>query len=153
VLIDNATYYIDAFVGYSRDEAKMVCESVNMTMISFEGDEQKWRAVNTYVSNYGIRFKKYFQPLYSICSPVRIGYEINYFWIDALRDAGSTEWYWETSKNIMTENDFYWGISQPSLPNVTDISSCINFRYASGGYDDDYCDDVPFLDAMCQYSD
>jgi hypothetical protein len=53
VEIDNATYYIDALTGYSRDEAKLLCESVNMTMISFEGDEQKWRAVNSYVSNSG----------------------------------------------------------------------------------------------------
>jgi hypothetical protein len=54
VEIDNATYYMDAFTGYSRDEAKMVCESVNMTMISFEGDEQKWLAVNSYVNNSGM---------------------------------------------------------------------------------------------------
>jgi hypothetical protein len=51
--IDNATYYIDTLTGYSRDEAKMACESLNMTMISFEGDEQKWRSVNRWLSDSG----------------------------------------------------------------------------------------------------
>jgi hypothetical protein len=89
--------------------------------------------------------------VHTMFSSTRVGYEWNYFWIDALRDAGSADWYWETTKNILTENDFYWGNFQPSLPTVTDLSSCINFRFASGGYDDDYCNNVPFLDAMCQY--
>jgi hypothetical protein len=55
VEINNATYYIDALPesGYSRDEAKKVCESVNMTMISFEGDEQKWRSVNRWLRDNG----------------------------------------------------------------------------------------------------
>jgi hypothetical protein len=58
VEIDNATYYIDAVNGYSRDEAKMVCESVNMTMISFEGDEQKWSSVNRWLIDNGIRIQQ-----------------------------------------------------------------------------------------------
>jgi hypothetical protein len=53
VEIDNATYYIDALSGYKRDEAKMTCESMNMTMISFEGDEQKWRSVNRWLADSG----------------------------------------------------------------------------------------------------
>jgi hypothetical protein len=52
VEIDNATYYIGTF-GYSRDEAKMACESMNMTMISFEGDEQKWRSINIWIRDNG----------------------------------------------------------------------------------------------------
>jgi hypothetical protein len=58
VEIDNATYYIDALSGYKRDEAKMTCESMNMTMISFEGDEQKWRSVNRWLADSGFA-KKY----------------------------------------------------------------------------------------------
>jgi hypothetical protein len=65
-----------------------------------------------------------------------------------LRDEGSAEWYWETTKNVLTENDFYWGVEQPSLPNVT-VRSCIDFNYSVGGYDDDDCLDY-YLDAMCQ---
>jgi hypothetical protein len=51
VEIDNATYYIDALSGYTRDEAKMTCKSMNMTMISFEGDEQKWRSINGWLAD------------------------------------------------------------------------------------------------------
>jgi hypothetical protein len=58
VQIDNVTYYIDTLARYKRDEAKMVCESVNMTMISFEGDELKWRSVNSWLADSGIA-KKY----------------------------------------------------------------------------------------------
>jgi hypothetical protein len=95
-----------------------------------------------------VRVNNYFQPHYQV-SFIPIVYETNYIWTDALRDEGSADWYWETSKNMLTENDFYWGSGQPSLPNAT-VQSCINFSYYSGGYDDDECTAFPFLDAMCQ---
>jgi hypothetical protein len=50
--IDNTTYFID-ITGIHRDDAKSVCESVNMTMISFEGDEQKWYSVNRWLNENG----------------------------------------------------------------------------------------------------
>jgi hypothetical protein len=62
VEIDNATYYIGTF-GYSRDEAKMACESMNMTMISFEGDEQKWRSINIWIRDNGTLLKLFLNPI------------------------------------------------------------------------------------------
>jgi hypothetical protein len=41
VEINNATYLIDAASGYRREEAKKMCESMNMTMVTFEGDSTK----------------------------------------------------------------------------------------------------------------
>jgi len=79
---------------------------------------------------------------------MKIGHYFSYFWTDAIRDDGSAEWYWETTKNMLTENEFYWGINQPSMPTET-VRSCISFRYNSGGYDDDDCLDYVF-DAFCQ---
>jgi hypothetical protein len=54
VEIDNATYLIDTFVGYHRDDAKIMCESMNMTLLSFEGDEQKWISVNRWLLENGM---------------------------------------------------------------------------------------------------
>lgn len=49
--IDNSIYFIFADnLGYHREPAKVVYESMNMTMISFEGDEQKWRSINKWTS-------------------------------------------------------------------------------------------------------
>lgn len=73
---------------------------------------------------------------------------INFFWTDALRNESSADWYWETSQNIISANDFYWGFGEPSLPNAT-VRSCINFGYYSGGYDDEDC--LRYLhNVMCQ---
>jgi hypothetical protein len=63
VEIDNATYYIDAVTGYSRDEAKMACDSMNMSMISFEGDEQKWSSVNRWLIANGTHSTINFNPI------------------------------------------------------------------------------------------
>lgn len=76
--------------------------------------------------------------------------DYNFFWIDALKDEGSSEWYWETSGNMIKENDLYWGRFQPSLENET-VRTCINISYFSGGYDDDGCSDY-LLDVICQTS-
>jgi len=73
-----------------------------------------------------------------------------YFWTDAVRDEGSTEWYWETSGNKIKENDLYWAPREPSMENAT-VRLCISFSNYVGGYDDDDCLYYR-LDIMCQYS-
>jgi hypothetical protein len=142
--IDNKTYYID-ITGIHRDDSKTVCESVNMTMISFEGDEQKWYSVNRWLYENGMQqlFRKRSNHNLNVKD-----YVFMYFWTDALRDENSIEWYWETTGNSLTENDFYWGVDQPSMGNST-VRSCISFRYTTGGYDDDDCLDY-VLASMCQ---
>jgi hypothetical protein len=75
VEIDNVTYFIDGFTGYKRDDAKIVCESMNMTMISFEGDEQKWQAVNKWLSVSGIT-KIIFQHRVCIFHMKRLCYQL-----------------------------------------------------------------------------
>jgi hypothetical protein len=53
VVIDNATYFIDTATGFRRDNAKLACESLKMTLISFEGDRQKWDAINFWLLGHG----------------------------------------------------------------------------------------------------
>jgi len=53
VEINNQTYYIDTVIAYLRDDAKTICESVNMALLSFEGDQQKWLAVNNWILENG----------------------------------------------------------------------------------------------------
>ena len=114
-------------------------------MISFEGDEQKWYSVNRWLYENGMQqlFRKRSNHNLNVKD-----YVFMYFWTDALRDENSIEWYWETTGNSLTENDFYWGVDQPSMGNST-VRSCISFRYTTGGYDDDDCLDY-VLASMCQ---
>lgn len=52
--IDNATYFFEIVTGFHhRDDAKTTCESLNMTMIRFEGEEQKWLAIKEYLTKNG----------------------------------------------------------------------------------------------------
>jgi hypothetical protein len=53
VEIANATYFIDTITGFHRDDAKTMCATMDMTLISFEADEQKWRAVTTWLNDNG----------------------------------------------------------------------------------------------------
>lgn len=53
VEIENSTYYLDTTSGLHRDKAKTVCESVNMTMINFGNDGEKWQTVFKWVSENG----------------------------------------------------------------------------------------------------
>jgi hypothetical protein len=53
VIIDNATYFMDMVTGFHREDAKTTCESLNMTMIRFEGEEQKWLAIKKYFTEEG----------------------------------------------------------------------------------------------------
>jgi len=77
---------------------------------------------------------------------VCIDFETNWFWISAMRDEGSTTWYWETTGAEITE--FYWKLGQPSMDEVL-VKTCINFSSASAGWDDDACTKY-YLDAMCE---
>jgi hypothetical protein len=55
--IDGVTYYIHKSVtGLNRSNAEYICrtEANNMTMISFEDDEQKWMKVKRYLASTGI---------------------------------------------------------------------------------------------------
>jgi hypothetical protein len=52
--IDNATYLIDTIFPLTRDEAKTVCGYENMTLVSFEGSEQKWNSINNWLHTHGI---------------------------------------------------------------------------------------------------
>lgn len=74
--------------------------------------------------------------------------ELYYFWSDGVRDKNSAEWYWETTKNSILENDFHWASQQPSMSNDT-VRSCISFSNYDGGYADDDCLDYT-LDVICQ---
>jgi hypothetical protein len=58
VEIANATYFIDTITGFYRDDAKTKCESLSMAVISFEGDEQKWRAVTNWLNDNGTSLPK-----------------------------------------------------------------------------------------------
>lgn len=53
MVIDDATYFVGANANVHRDDGKILCESMNMTLISFESDAQKWRSVNTWLSDNG----------------------------------------------------------------------------------------------------
>jgi hypothetical protein len=53
VVIDNATYFMDMTTGFRRDNAKVACESLKMKLISFEGDRQKWDAINLWLFENG----------------------------------------------------------------------------------------------------
>jgi hypothetical protein len=54
VEIDNATYLIDTLTGYTRDDAKIMCENLNMTMVTFEdADQQKWSSINSWLNFNG----------------------------------------------------------------------------------------------------
>jgi len=68
----------------------------------------------------------------------------NFFWIGALRDEGSTSWYWEDTGAEITK--FYWGPDEPSM-DAELVRSCIDFS-SDGWYDDD-CGEF-FLDVMCE---
>jgi hypothetical protein len=47
--IDNATYYFDPIAGFYRDEAKVACDARNMTLVSFENDNQKWISISKFI--------------------------------------------------------------------------------------------------------
>lgn len=51
--IDNATYYIDGMSKSHRDDTKAICESLDMTLVNFEGGGQKWRSIN---QRYNVHF-------------------------------------------------------------------------------------------------
>jgi len=74
-------------------------------------------------------------------------YDWNWFWTGALRDEGSTAWYWEETGAEITE--FYWGFGQPSMDQDL-VRSCIDFSFTSGGWDDDSCESFLLLDVMCE---
>jgi hypothetical protein len=42
--INGTSFFIDIHSGYYRDEAKAMCESLNMTMVTFD-TEEKWMNV------------------------------------------------------------------------------------------------------------
>jgi hypothetical protein len=62
VLIDNKTYFIDMQQLYFRDDSKITCESMNMTLIRFEGDQQKWIAVNDWIVSNGMQTQNQYHP-------------------------------------------------------------------------------------------
>jgi len=56
VKIDGVSYYIyDGPTGNNRETADYICRTeANMTMISFEGDQQKWTKITEYLISTGI---------------------------------------------------------------------------------------------------
>jgi len=46
--INGTIYYINTFVGYHREEAKIECEAQNMTMVRFE-TEDKWYSITRWL--------------------------------------------------------------------------------------------------------
>ena len=52
--IDNKTYFIDVEQLYYREDAKSMCGSMNMKLIRFEGDQQKWIAINDWIVSNGM---------------------------------------------------------------------------------------------------
>jgi len=53
---------MDMTTGFRRENAKVACESLKMTLISFEGDRQKWDAINSWLLENG-KFIKYSHPI------------------------------------------------------------------------------------------
>jgi hypothetical protein len=50
VVIDGVSYFIFySTTGLDRQLATSVCDEKNTTLISFEGDEDKWRTVNEWL--------------------------------------------------------------------------------------------------------
>jgi hypothetical protein len=74
-----------------------------------------------------------------------------YFWTDAVKDKASNQWYWETTFNLIADEDFHWGYQQPDLQAMI-RPSCINFSNRFGGYDDEDCLNYQ-LGAICQEYD
>lgn len=55
--VNGTSMYIDANpTGYSRDEAIALCNSLNMTLLSFENDTEKWENVNYFLDINGMYF-------------------------------------------------------------------------------------------------
>jgi hypothetical protein len=52
VNIDNNTFFLNTS-GTLRDDSKRMYESLNMPMISIEGDLHKWRTVNKWLKENG----------------------------------------------------------------------------------------------------
>jgi hypothetical protein len=51
--IDGVTYLFDTLTGFRHDEAKRMCESNGMTLLTFEGGEKKWNSINNYLVGHG----------------------------------------------------------------------------------------------------
>lgn len=50
--INGTSFFIDTINSYLRDEAKTLCESIDMTMVTFD-TEEKWTNVMTWLQNSG----------------------------------------------------------------------------------------------------
>jgi len=65
-------------------------------------------------------------------------YHFTWFWSDALRDEGSTTWYWEETGAEITE--FYWDPINPHRTRIWSGLALILISSYLGGLDDDECD-------------
>jgi hypothetical protein len=74
-----------------------------------------------------------------------------WYWTNGFRPSNESEWTWVTANSSDCEvpiTEFYWAPWHPSEDNSSD--TCINFNVGRGGWEDDHCDGVCYLNCLCE---
>lgn len=145
VNVNGSDFYIEKNL-VSRAESQALCESLNMTLISFETAD-KWTMISNWTFANGIDIK-FVQNKYGFFTKICFfkDYQYDWFWTGGIKDVADNVWKWESTGAEIS--DFFWQRDQPSLVNPV-MNVCIDFVTAYQGWDDDYCAFF-ILNTLCQ---